>query len=75
MKMVPILADYGGLGVSEWLWVWKASASPMVVRYDATESPTRLDTDRTKSDARYDQFDYEILKSQFQTINLVRHDD
>ena len=63
MKMVPILADYGGLGVSEWLWVWKASASPMVVWYDSTESPTRLDTDRTKSNARYDQFDYEILKS------------
>ena len=30
MKMAAMLADYGGLGVSEWLW--KASASPMVVR-------------------------------------------
>ena len=38
-------------------------------------SPTRLDTDYTKSDARYDEFYYEILKSQFQTINLVCHED
>ena len=38
MQMAAMLADYGGVGVSEWLWVWKASASPMVVRYDSTKS-------------------------------------
>ena len=26
MKMVAMLVDYGGLGMSEWLWVWKVSA-------------------------------------------------
>ena len=28
-----------------------------------TRPSTRLDTDRAKSDARYDESDYEILKS------------
>ena len=104
--MATMLADYGGLGVSEWLWVGKASTTvrcfkgqghmwrccerrcvtigwkamvtgfKISVESDTTQPrPTRLDTDRTKSDARYDEFDYEILKSQFQTINLVHHED
>ena len=38
-------------------------------------SHIRLDTDRAESDARYDESDSEILKSQFQSINLVRHED
>ena len=57
---------------------WKAMVTgfKISVESDTTQpSPTRLDTDRTKSDARYDEFDYEILKSQFQTINLVHHED
>ena len=27
MKMTTMLDDYGGLGMSEWLWVWKASTT------------------------------------------------
>ena len=27
MKMVAMLANYGGLGMSEWLWVWNASTT------------------------------------------------
>ena len=33
------------------------------------------DEDAVSDDAWYNESDYEILKSQFQTINLVRHEN
>ena len=56
---------------------WKRVVGFKISTKSGTTRPSRtyLDTNCTKFDTRYDKSDSEILKSQFQTINLVCHED
>ena len=57
------------------IWTLVGGSNILDIFFDIDSSRICLDTDHTEFDTRYDKSNSEILKSQFQTINLIRHED